>query len=233
MSKYRIKGHGKNPLWREKKICELGISPGNDVHDGDKLFSTMEWASRHFEEIVITLSDTLYRHNFKAEGLTDILAYKEGLHVGEKWLFKNRAILEQFKPSIKNIDRWDKWLLHPDFTQIYNDLLLYDESDEGFKASIGSDIENYINRKDRNDGHIQEDILRENCRLFLLEEIAAYILIGRTYNSAHIYPAHDMTTTKYMRLEKTPDNLKGIEKIAHVRITLNRRSSAHATEEAA
>ncbi|PJB71025.1 MAG: hypothetical protein CO093_06185 [Alphaproteobacteria bacterium CG_4_9_14_3_um_filter_47_13] len=225
MIKYRITPKGRDRHWQEYQICELGISPGNIAHEGDKFISILDWASRNFEKTIITLSDTLYRFNFQADGMDATQAYEESVRMGKQWLFRNRLVLERYSSSIQQINHWDEWRGHKDYDVLYGEIIKYYQNDNGFRLSLAKDIEKYMQRKEKHEIMGNSIAVQENCRLFLLEEIVCYLLIGHLYVAAHVYPAADMDCFQYMRLEKTPENLKGFEKITHVRIALNRKKS--------
>ena len=58
-----------SPGWVDYRACTLGISVGQPYHEGEKFAATVEWAARHFEEIVVDVSDTLQRHRLIGGGV--------------------------------------------------------------------------------------------------------------------------------------------------------------------
>lgn len=231
MSKYTINASGNDASWRDKAISEFGISPGHACHEGDKLESLLSWASTRFEASVLNLSDTLYRYNLRADGQNDVTAYKESLRLGEAWLFRNRSVLESYKSHIKSIHRWDYWLHHDGYADLHDELRAYLPNDEGLCRALQQDVERFIDRKMRQGALHDEDVTRTNCEEFLIEEAVCYILIGRTYEPARVYPAKDIDFFQYLRLPHIPETLRGFEKNLHTRVILNRKPSQFSEQE--
>ncbi len=222
MSPYRIKGTCADPLWKHITTCEIGISPGNPAHEGDKLASILDWAGERFQSSILTLSDTMYRHNFMSLGHNEEESYKLGQALGENWLQNNAAILEAHKEKIR-IYRWDQWKDHQDFPRIYDDLMAYIATSQPLRQALDADIQAFIARKIRQDQGLDMAKARMHSFNLITEEIACYILIGRHFQLARAYPSRDMQSFAFMRLPQTPAHLKGFENIKHVELTLNRR----------
>lgn len=224
MSPYRIKATCPNPLWKHITTCEIGISPGNPAHKGDKLDSILDWAQEKFPHSILTLSDTMYRHNFMANGMSEKDALAAGKKLGDNWLSENRDILKRHENHIR-IYRWAEWQQHQDFNRVYDDLMTYVSQSEPLRQALNTDIQAFIARKMRQGQNIDLAKARMHSFNLITEEIACYILIGRQYRLARAYPSHDMKSFAFLREPETPAPLKGFENITHVELTLNRRSS--------
>lgn len=225
MSLYRIKATCADPLWRHMPVCEIGISPGNPSHDGDKLASILEWSNQKFQNSILTLSDTMYRHNFMASGAGEQEALELSQKMGDDWLARNDATLSRYKDRIR-IYRWAEWQQHPDFEKVHDDLMQYISTSDPLKQALNNDIQAFIARKMRQGTFTDFAKTRLHSFNLITEEIACYILIGRHCRAARAYPSHDMQSFAFMRLPQTPPSLKGFENITHVELTLNRRGQS-------
>lgn len=223
MSPYRIKATCTDPLWRHMPVCEIGISPGNPSHDGDKLASILEWSSQKFQHSILTLSDTMYRHNFMASGSSEQEAQELSRKLGDDWLARNEAILSRYNERIR-IYRWAEWQKHPDFDKTHNDLMQYISSSAPLRHALNNDIQAFIARKMRQGTLADFAKARLHSFNLITEEIVCYVLIGRHFRAARAYPSHDMQSFSFMRQPQTPPSLKGFENITHVELTLNRRN---------
>lgn len=223
MSLYRIKATCPNHMWKHIATCEIGISPGNPAHEGEKLASILEWAQQKFPQSILTLSDTMYRHNFMAMGMHEQEAKEAGQKLGDDWLSRNNKIFTQYQDKIR-IYRWSEWQQHGAFDHIYDDLMLYISSSEPLRQALNTDIQTFIARKTRQGQDIDLAKARMHSFNLITEEIACYILIGRHYKLARAYPSHDMESFAFLRRPETPAQLKGFENIIHVELTLNRRN---------
>lgn len=231
MSPYRIKATCADPLWKNISLCEIGISPGNPAHEGDKLASILDWAGEKFSSSILTLSDTMYRHNFMAMGENESAAHASGHALGDNWLKDNHDILQAHKDKIR-LYRWAEWQEHPEFNQIYDDLMKYVAASDPLKQALNIDIQAFMARKMRQDQQFDFAKARFHSFNLITEEIACYILIGRHFRLARAYPSHDMQSFAFMRAPATPAELKGFENITHINLTLNRRSPNSALQAA-
>lgn len=224
MSPYKIKASCKQHNWRSFKQCELGISPGNAYHEGQKLESILAWATEHFDHCLLTLSDTMYRHNFMAQGLSADSALIASEKLGQNWLAQNQSALMPYLEKIK-IKHWNEWLHHPDFEKTHNELMKYIAKSYDLKQALNLDIQSFMARKIRQ-GQMPDLVkMRYHSFNLITEEISCYILIGRSGSYARAYPSHDMHSFAFMRRPQTPVSLKGFENITHIELTLNRRAA--------
>lgn len=225
MSLYRIKATCKDLDWRTMPVCEIGISPGNLCHEGEKLESILDWAAERFDHTLLTLSDTMYRHNFMAQNMSPASALSAAEKLGTDWLMRNHSILETYQRKM-TLKRWDEWLLHPDFDKVHSHLMIYISECEPLRQALNLDIQSFMARKVRQGQNADLAKMRYHSFNLITEEIACYILMGRLGYYARAYPSHDMKSFSFMRRPDTPEALKGFENIAHVELTLNRRSPA-------
>lgn len=221
---YKIKATCPDPLWKNMPACEIGISPGNPAHQGDKLASILDWSRQKFPFSILNLSDTMYRHNFRAIGANEQEALTLSKKLGDDWLSQNNEILAQHKDHIR-VYRWAEWQQQAAFNQVYDDLMAYIASSDPLRQALDADIQTFIARKVRQGQQLDSVKARLHSFNLITEEIACYILIGRSFRLARAYPSEDMESFAYMRRPETPETLKGFENIIHVELTLNRRHS--------
>lgn len=210
---------------------ELGISPGHPSEEGEKLHSLLGWMCGHFEECYITLSDSLYRFNFRMNGQNDVKAYLNSLAMGERWLFRNKKVLDEYKGRITAINRWNEWIYHPDFETTLHDITQYYAENTSFNTAVNNDIQEFIKRKLGQGAEMDIAAATRYSLKYMLEEAACYILIGRTYRAARVYPSTDMESFAHLRQDCIPDPIKGLELAPHVRVILNSKTGTVEEEE--
>lgn len=228
MSRYSMSASRKG---LQNKGCEIGVSIGNPNHEGDKFQSIMDWADRRFEFCIITVSDTLHRHNLVGEGMEESEAYARSLEQGDIWLSQNVAALRSVEHADLRIKRWDEWLLHPDYESVHRMLVDYRDTNKGLQDALHQDIDNFLARKKRRGEDFDYDRVMRSSTEFLIEEIACYILIGRTYAALRVYPAKDMACFRYMRGGHVPEGLKGLELAPHLDLNFKRKIAEDEREE--
>ena len=100
--------------------CLLTISVGQEVHEGEKFFATVDLINSSFKEVIILIDDTLQRHTMKIHSPLSIdQLYKISFEAGDQWLERNYKYYNHFAIPYKII-RWDHWLNHFFFLSIRN-----------------------------------------------------------------------------------------------------------------
>jgi len=221
-SRYVLKATGPSD-WRDYEACEIGISIGNPCHEGDKFRSILQWADKRFERCVITLSDTQKRYTLMADGTEESAAYFKSRTAGDRWLEENRSAIQSMTNAQPILIRWDTLLQQSAYTQIYNDVLHFRDTDPGFQKALEKDARTYLSRRKSREESFNEQRAFENSLDFFVEEVACYILIGRTYQALRAYPAQDMACFAYMRGDNIPDHLKGLELAPHLELNFKKK----------
>ena len=210
--------------WRQASIAEIGIKIDNSKYEGEKFASLLDWAASRFETVLITLSDTLYRHNYEAEGHAKDVAVNMARTYGDFWLARNKAAIRKYSGKADIIvQRWDDWKSHPQFPEVLKDLQSLYRHDEGFYKSVRADIDGFLSRYGKKITPENKFLYNRKSYDYVLEEAAVYILIGREIGSARLYPGTDLQSFQYMRQPDTPAHLKGLENCPHVRLSFHRK----------
>ena len=222
MSEYRVKVKN-SPGWENFDTCMVSISMGQLCHEGEKLEALLAWAVQNHRVRILNISDTLHRHNLARNGLSDQEAYQRAFALGNEWMQRNDETLKKHLPHFRHIHRWGDWLSHPDFKETERQFLKFYNECPDFKTAADSDIDGFVQRKENQGEKTDRLQKRESSFAYLMEELAAYTLIGRQYAANRVYPAKPLTTFQYLRRSPdVPESLKGMENFMCTRITLNR-----------
>lgn len=174
MHEYKVKILKPNN-WRRYPVGRLDISVGMPYHEGPKLEAAIGWASQRFSHIIISLADTLQRHNYMAEGMDADAAYNHSFRLGTEWLERNRATLEG-----ATIIRWDQRLRHPLYGQFVSRTMGHLHTMPAFRESLEEEANGYAARKGLQVTQHRVD--------YLIEEIAVFDMLFRTEPAADVYP---------------------------------------------
>lgn len=174
MSEYKVKILKPNN-WRKYPVGRLDISVGMPNHEGHKLEATIAWASQRFNHIIISVADTLQRHNYMAEGMEKEAAYNLSYQKGTEWIKRNQDILEG-----TTIIRWEQRLAHPLYAQYTKRTLDHLSMNSAFKYSLREEALSYASRKGLK---VTEDRIN-----YLVEEISVFDMLFGIEPAADIYP---------------------------------------------
>jgi tRNA-dependent cyclodipeptide synthase len=224
-SLYRTGVSNAFTAWQNCEMCEFGISFSNPNHYGAKLYSQLDWASRNFSQCIINVSDSLYRHSIIKSGMTATQAYQDSLLLGRDWIKQHEDGLKGHKSFIQRIHSWDFWLRQPTYKDHARAVFdLYKKSPE-FRETVESDVNQLLAR--RNIQHEEEKHERRKSQLFILEEIAVYALIGKSYpRLAKIYPAPPLSSFVYIKNLKNAGLLESFQGMEYAPVRLRRKDSA-------
>lgn len=202
--------------------CSLDISMGNPNLTGQKFLALALWANERFQKCIVNLGDTLNRHNLPEYASSPFLATQLARKMGDEWLKQNDYALKCFTVPFA-VERWDHWLGHPEFAHIHETLKGHYQKDVFFRSAIDSDILTFMRRNQTTPHrtHIRED----QCRSYLLEELAVYILKARENRLAQIYPASPLDSIRYLASSRTPEALRGYERTVYIRVDFKKRRS--------
>lgn len=200
-----------------QSTCLIPISVGQSVHEGKKFLATMNLINSSFKSCTILIDDSIQRHTLKiihTNHSNDFL-YKRALTEGDAWLERNKVHIENLTIPYK-IERWDRWLQHPDFIKQLNKISFLYETDMEYQHAIQSNINEYLTR------YIirtkQKDFNYENafslCLNYLMEECTVMCLWIHEKYQFEVYPSgrNKAMAATYNRLIKPfyPELLKSV-----------------------
>lgn len=154
--------------WQAGGTVCVGISVGSKALSGAKLAAVLQWAGRHFDRLVIDLSDTLYRHNTPLPSAEALVASRQA---GNAWLSENAHLLAA-TPKPDHVSRWD-WLAQSDFTAVRRELAELSVASPAFRVALDADILAYTGR--------YPEVDPQASRAFLIEEAAVHTLMARVH----------------------------------------------------
>jgi tRNA-dependent cyclodipeptide synthase len=225
MIKYRVIASCQEP-WREQPACFLNISMGQQYHEGDKFISLLDWATRNFDCCMINIGDSIHRHNLLSVTGDKKQALEQSLKLGEDWIGRNKNFIRNYLNIPCQLNRWDHWLTHPDFAELYKNIHDYYEKDSKFRAAIEADIRKFISRVSDKTSLIRNLAeYKRSSTLYLLEECTVYILMVRNFNAVRVYPAPELQCLSYLRKKTTPEHLQGLENSIHINANFKKKKS--------
>jgi tRNA-dependent cyclodipeptide synthase len=194
--------------------CYLGISLENPLFEGWCLRALCDWIAGRFDRCLVIVGDYLCRYNeciFTGSDMTR--AAEAALELGEKFLAKNRPVLDRYPGGRFHLTRWRDHLRSRQFKDAAAALERLFESEPDFRRSVEKDAFAYINRKSRHGLFATVDVNEAaamSCR-YLLEEIAVFSAVSRQGWQVEVYPGPELTTLEQVangRYEGVPQGLK-------------------------
>lgn len=203
-SKYRVKvlkGGGFSKLG----TCRLGISVGQEYHESEKLKATFIWASKRFDHVIVSVADTLQRHNMDGN-------HGAAKAAGDVWLERNKEAFTVIPGA--EIQRWDQWLNHKDYQMTRRMIDRLYDIHAGFKSDISKTAAEFAARKNTR----PEDSVE-----YLLEETAIFALQQQAVEAADVYPGTVMAIWERFRHENIEGAPIGLSQRRFTRIGFVRR----------
>lgn len=196
--------------------CLLTISVGQEVHEGEKFYTTIGLVSSAFSQCTILVDDSLQRHSMMLSDFShpeDVL--QQSIIEGDRWLERNRELYETLQIPYEII-RWDKWLYHENYSYYHDLILKRYNTDQDYKRAIDSSaqdfISRYMRRLDNNDFDYDRGL--GLCFDYLLEECVAMCLWVEGAYDFEVYPNKRnaaMTATHNIFVkENNPDLLNAV-----------------------
>lgn len=200
--------------------CILGISIGQDYHEGDKFACLVDWAKNRFERVEIMVADSLQRHNFiYARDIDHDEAYTLSIKAGDEWLARQKDVI-----AGTDIFRWNDFLGLPKTQNYYQNLSQEYETNLKMRHHLDKVIKGMYMRLYKRDpkAHSLDRFkdFYQTSKAYLLEEAAVNSYIDLQKKTPVIYPGElifDCTID---------DNSRGIRPMKHfVSVTLIRNKS--------
>ena len=212
------------PEWKDRNVCSVEISVGNENQEGDKLRSLLEWVNENFDSCIINVADTLQRHNAIGEGMPKGMATFHTLVEGAKYIARNADSFAALKIP-HQIIRWNEWLNHPDFEKTHYNIQAYYLNNPVFAELVNQDARTFLTRNDKDtERHFMTSVD------FILEEAAAHILMARNHSPVCVYPGKRLQSLDYIASATVPDEIAGLNNSIYARIVLDRRGNGNIVE---
>lgn len=171
---YKVKILKPN-MHRAHPVGRLDISVGKPNHEGEKLAATVAWARERYQHVIISVADTLQRHNLMAEGIPAMTALKQSRRAGDEWIQRNEHLFAGC-----SVMRWDERLNHPLYPQFLERTEQAILTDARLRQDLHEASEEYAQRLG-----ITVSYHRHN---YLVEELAVFDMLFGTEPAADIYP---------------------------------------------
>lgn len=201
-------------------VCSVDISIGNPNLTGEKLRALCAWAGKRFDTCLVSLGDTLYRHNLPEFSIDDPAATDEAQRMGDLWLHENAPILQAFgKPF--TIVRWQDWLTLPEFGPLHEAMTRVFFLNSSFREAVAIDVQAFLERNAHNPGFTET-----GCRQYILEELSVHTLMARKYRLARLYPATRLRSAQYLARQSDSHELAGLGLETFIQINFKKRHAA-------
>lgn len=221
---YTIKATGGD--WQSYDTVRLEISVGYPYHEGDKLKSTLEWASTRFEKTVVLVNDTLQRYNFMFEdGLSEEDAFARAQHEGTKWIARYS---KELATTGADIYRWEDWRHHPDYRHDSRLARRIYHSNKLFNQALNSAIEETWQRRVGIHPAYRPSRKAEFftlSRKYLIEETGVFSLIFRTIPGISAYPGSFHEMWAMFLNSNDPDIPPGLRDAHYIRLKFRKHTS--------
>jgi len=184
--------------WRQFGRVRLMISVGQDYHEGKKLLAVVNWINRNpsIKAVHVSVNDLLQRHNYLAAGMSETEAANVALAEGSLWLGRNEGILAEIKAE-KTCTRWKDWLARPDFENVHQALLGYEQTDAAFADLIATDACSLAERKAKR-GEPVPDGFVDHSQKYVEEEMTVFAMQAAELPAAEVYPGTNLSAARYL-----------------------------------
>jgi tRNA-dependent cyclodipeptide synthase len=184
----------------------IAVSVGNKNFEREPLFTLVNAINELNDKLanklthcIVAVGDTLQRHNYRLDGKTseeDALSSSE--KAGDEWLARNTETLEKLKIGY-TVTRWSEWLNDEAYFHAFSEISDLFNKDIEFKKAIEASVEEFSSRFTKRHeelelkGEINQIVLKQSCRDYLLEECAIIMKLWPKYKPNHceylLYPA--------------------------------------------
>lgn len=226
---YAVRVKGGNSIrksWREFNTLRLEISVGQSYHEGEKFYSTLQWAAPRFQHVVILCNDTLQRFNTQFEKeLNPIDAFQMAKDEGDEWLSRNIAAISSTLPSYE-IFRWEAWKRAEGYFEALNRTRTLYKSFAPFRDMIDSAIAEIWDRRCDRSAPYRANRKKEFFALstdYLIEEVAVFAVAYRNVPGISAYPGSFGDLWKLFLDGKVPQAPEGLTNADCLRIDFSKR----------
>lgn len=169
----------------------LLVSVGNIMHEGAKLAAMLTLINKNFSSCDVAVCDVLQRHTIQIHDFSSVEEiYIKSKLEGEKWITRNKSLLELLKIPSK-VFHWEEYFLRSNFDSCKEIVLKAYKEDETFKAAMHQTINEFIQRYERRAIIIDQKRAFDCCFNYLVEETAVMMLMWPECQYHYIvYPAN-------------------------------------------
>jgi hypothetical protein len=178
--------------------CMLGISVGQNKHEGKGLFSSITKINKSFGKCSIMLADTLQRHNMKCNypALSWTEVHNLSKQAGDDWIARNASAISILTIP-HQIIRWDSWLNNSNYNACRNLIdTLYNENKD-FKMSVFQTVQELALRLDKNNSKLNCLSLYKHSIDYIKEECAVQLLMAKAGYEFILYPGKPNPAMQY------------------------------------
>lgn len=191
----RIKATFRCPPEYKNEFChsiaQVTVSLGKEVHEGNKLISTLGIVNENFQSCVIMLDDTLqwYTNAILKSHLPPRILIQEAYEAGNDWLSRNKKAYEMLTIPYR-IVRWDDLVLDKEFSPTLTEVMEAYYKNPDFQRAINENIIEFLNRVEKkNLPNYDRKQAFALCLRYLFEECAGMIMWAKKHNCHfEIYP---------------------------------------------
>lgn len=208
---------------KDQEHCFLGVSLENKDFSTAKLFSIVDWISKHFKKCTVLVGDSLHRITLQIDqGLSENQALNNALILGREYVNRESNVFECYSDACSfNFIFCSEIQETEDYVRYYEQLSSLFRSDEQFANSIKSFARTYILRRFAENSESFERYVEMSCA-YLLEELAIFACLAQYDLSIMVYPGSLAIFEEISEGQhpKVPDCLK---KIIHVSLRFKKR----------
>lgn len=188
----------------------LGISLSNPTFAGPSLPPFLDWATLHFGEVVILFGDYLERHNVPSAdpALAASAAMQKAIHLRD---YIERCV-SRFPRGRFSFQSAHDIMCQEPFAKAYSSLVQHFEADFPFKETVMSDVDKYIQRKQRIPGATKDELVRRSVA-YILEELALFSLLADQGYRVQIYPGRHLRVFTALATQQLVSPLAGLNKL--------------------
>ena len=152
----------------------LGISVGQNYHEGQIFEATLELVNDRLLNCTIGVCDTLQRYTMATmSNTTDVDIMRiPSKELGNQWIERNTALFEQYFNITYKIKRWDDWIAKTNYLTYKKELDDLYNKDKAFKALIDSNVKHFNEKLVARGYKFDKEVGQHNSREYLLEEYA-------------------------------------------------------------
>ena len=220
-TEYRIKRiYTGNPSPTNTAILPVCI--GNDVHEGAKFEITLKWIVQKFSQVHVLVVDALQRHTIHfIEGVSPARAYDLSIKRGQEWVDRYSGLLRYYGLN-DNLIYWGDLLKAVDYPAHYQMVAEASITCPALRDALEMDIDSFAERLSRRSSAFDSTQVRESCRNYILEELAAQHQVNVQTSGVEVYPNVELYSARAIRAGVIPAIPGNFVAVGFVRMSYRR-----------